>query len=150
LFAIKPLKMQNLKETTDKLLSFFNFKESKIEIDEEKKRVSLYIDDETVNSKNMTSVINSFNRLLKLIAKKYDEGPIRVDINNHHREREKLVIELAKAGAKKASITKSDVVLPPMNAFERHLVHEELSVRPDLKTESIGEGTSRRVVIKNI
>jgi predicted RNA-binding protein Jag len=121
-----------------------------VEIDEEKKRVSLKIDDETVNAKTMPILINSFNKVLKLVAKKYDEGPITVDVNNHHREREKLVVELAKAGAKKASVTKSDVVLPPMNAFERHLVHEELSVRPDLKTESIGEGQSRRVVIKFI
>jgi predicted RNA-binding protein Jag len=142
--------MQNLKETTTKLLSFFGFRESSVEIDEERKRVSLRIEDESVNTKTMPVLINSFNRVLKLIAKKYDEGPITVDVNNHHREREKLVMELAKAGAKKASITKNDVVLPPMNAFERHLVHEELSVRPDLKTESIGEGQSRRVVIKFI
>ncbi len=142
--------MRNLKEATTKLLSFFGFKESSVEIDEEKKRVSLKIDDETVNAKTMPILINSFNKVLKLVAKKYDEGPITVDVNNHHREREKLVVELAKAGAKKASVTKSDVVLPPMNAFERHLVHEELSVRPDLKTESIGEGQSRRVVIKFI
>ncbi len=142
--------MQNLKETTTKLLSFFGFRESSVEVDEDKKRVSLKIDDESVNAKTMPILINSFNKVLKLVAKKYDEGPITVDVNNHHRERERLVIELAKAGAKKASVTKNDVVLPPMNAFERHLVHEELSVRPDLKTESIGEGQSRRVVIKFI
>ena len=61
-----------------------------------------------------------------------------------------MVIELAKAAAKKSAITKTDVVLPPMNPFERHLVHEELSVRPDVKTESTGAGNSRRVVIKYI
>lgn len=142
--------MQNLKETTTKLLSFFGFREANVEIDEERKRVSLKIDDDVLNAKNMPILINSFNRVLRLIAKKYDEGPITVDINNHHKEREKLVVELAKAGAKKASITKNDVILPPMNAFERHLVHEELSIRPDLKTESIGEGQARRVVIKFI
>ncbi|MFA4999285.1 MAG: R3H domain-containing nucleic acid-binding protein [Parcubacteria group bacterium] len=142
--------MQNLKEITTKLLPLFGFKEASVEIDEEKKRVSLKIDDGTINAKNMPALINAFNRVLKLIAKKYDEGPITVDVNNHHREREKLVVELAKAGAKKAATTKGDVVLPPMNAFERHLVHEEISVRPDLKTESVGEGQSRRVVIKFI
>jgi len=127
-----------------------DFRESRADFDEERKRVSLYIDDESVNPKTIPIVINSFNRVLKLIAKKHDEGPIMVDVNNHHREKEKLVIELAKAGAKKASMTKADVSLPPMNAFERHLVHEELSVRPDVRTESIGEGPSRRVVIKFI
>jgi spoIIIJ-associated protein len=142
--------MENLKEITNKLLEFLDFRESRADFDEERKRVSLYIDDESVNPKTIPIVINSFNRVLKLIAKKHDEGPIMVDVNNHHREKEKLVIELAKAGAKKASMTKADVSLPPMNAFERHLVHEELSVRPDVRTESIGEGPSRRVVIKFI
>jgi len=142
--------MQNLKETTVKLLSFFNFRETSVEINEEIKRISLRIEDEIVNAKNMPIIIGSFNQILKLIAKKYNEGPIIVDVNNYHQEREKLVIALAKAGAKKAVITKNDVILPPMNAFERHLVHEELSVRPDLKTESIGEGKSRRVVVKFI
>ena len=142
--------MQNLKKTAVKLLSFFNFKEADVEINEEIKRISLRIEDEVINAKNMPIVIGSFNQILKLIAKKYDEGPIVVDVNNYHQEREKLVIALAKAGAKKAALTKNDVILPPMNAFERHLVHEEISVRPDLKTESTGEGQSRRVIVKFI
>ena len=142
--------MQNLKITTVKLLSFFNFREIDVEINEEIKRISLRIEDEIINAKNMPILVSSFNQILKLIAKKYDEGPIVVDVNNYHQEREKLVIALAKAGAKKAALTKNDVILPPMNAFERHLIHEELSARPDLKTESIGEGQSRRVVVKFI
>ena len=57
-------------------------------------------------------------------------------------------MELARAGAKKAAITKNDVVLPPMNAYERRLIHTELSIRPDIKTESVGQDLSRQVVIK--
>lgn len=142
--------MQNLKDTTIKLLSFFNFYEYNVEIDQEKKHIFLRIDDDIIRNQDITILISAFNKILKLIAKKYDEGPIMVDINNHYREREKLIIELAKAGAKKVTVTKNEVILPPMNPFERHLVHEELSIRPDLKTESIGEGKSRRVVIKLI
>lgn len=142
--------MKNLKEITNQLINFFGFRDSRVEYDEERKRVSIYIDDEVITSKDIPTLINCFNKILKLIAKKYDEGPIMVDVNNYHREREKLVVELAKAGAKKTASTKADVVLPPMNSFERHLVHEELSVRPDVRTESVGEGASRRVVIKYI
>ncbi len=142
--------MQNLKEITTKLLDFCQFNNANIDIDEDKKRVSLRIDDEIINTKNMPIIISAFSQIFKLIAKKYNEGPVTVDVNNYFRDKEKLIIELAKAGAKKASTTKSDVILPPMNAFERHLVHEELSIRPDIKTESIGEGSSRRVVVKFI
>ncbi len=142
--------MQNLKETTVKLLAFLRFKEASVDVNEEIKRISLQIEDEAINTKNMPIIISAFNQILKLIAKKHDEGPITVDVNNYHQEKERLVIALAKAGAKKAALTKNDVILPPMNAFERHLIHEELSARPDLKTESIGEGKSRRVVVKFI
>ena len=37
-----------------------------------------------------------------------------------------------------------------MSAFERRIIHEFLSDASDLKTESIGTGRSRRVVIKYI
>jgi len=142
--------MQNLKEITTQLLALCHFEDASVVIDDKSKKVSLRIYDDIVNTKDMPIIIHAFSRVLKLIAKKYDEGPISVDINNYHGEKEKLVVELAKAGAKKAAITQNDVVLPPMNAFERHLVHEELAIRPDIKTESIGEGQARRVVVKFI
>lgn len=142
--------MQNLKEITNKLMQMLNFHESRVEFDEENKKVSIYINDETINSIKTAELIVWFDRILRLVAKKYDEGPITVDVNGFHHDREKLVAELAKAGAKKSAITKTDVVLPPMNSFERHLVHDEIATRPDLRTESIGEGTNRRVVIKYI
>ena len=37
-----------------------------------------------------------------------------------------------------------------MSAFERRIVHEFLSDATDLKTESVGFGGARRVVIKYI
>ena len=73
-----------------------------------------------------------------------------LDINNYRREREHLIGEIAKAAARKALMNKQDVELPIMNAYERRLVHMELASRPDVKTESIGEGAERRVVIKPI
>lgn len=142
--------MKNLKEQTDKLLSLLGFREARAEYDEENKRVSIYVSDETITEKQIPVLIGSFDKVLKLIAKKYDEGPINVDVNNHHKEREKMIVELAKAAAKKAATTKTDVTLPPMNSFERRLVHNEIAVRPDLKTESVGEGVSRRVIVKYI
>lgn len=142
--------MQNLKEITNKLMQMLNFRESRVEFDDENKKVSIYINDETINSIKTSELIVWFDRILRMVAKKYDEGPIMVDVNGFHHDREKLVTELAKAGAKKSAITKADVVLPPMNSFERHLVHDEIATRPDLRTESTGEGNNRRVVIKYI
>ncbi|MBI4193021.1 MAG: hypothetical protein HY536_00140 [Candidatus Colwellbacteria bacterium] len=141
--------MQRLKENTERLLALMGFREVRIELDEARKHVSLHVDDEAVTSRTLPGIANHLARVVKLIAKKLDEGPLSmVDFNNYYREREKLIVELARAGARKASITKHEVALPPMNAYERRLVHEELAIRPDVKTESAGEGVDRKVIIK--
>ena len=74
--------------------------------------------------------------------------PMYVDINNYLANREQLILELAKAAARKVNTAKQSVNLPPMNAYERRLVHLELAMRPDVQTESEGEGLSRHVVVR--
>ena len=52
--------------------------------------------------------------------------------------------------AERARYFKSNIEVDPMSAFERRIIHEFLSDATDLKTESMGEGPQRRVVIKYI
>ena len=73
---------------------------------------------------------------------------VGVDVNNYKKERERLLTELAKAAARKVLAEKKDVELPVMNAYERRIVHVELATRPDVKTESVGEGSERHIVVK--
>jgi predicted RNA-binding protein Jag len=35
-----------------------------------------------------------------------------------------------------------------MNSYERRIVHVELAIHPNVKTESVGEGRERYIVIK--
>jgi len=140
--------MQNLKSIIEKLLPLFGFREARVDFDETNRRVAFFIDDEIITARNTPEMVIYLNRILGLIAKKLDEGPVAVDVNNCRKEREKFIIELARAAAKKSAATKGDVILPPMNAYERRLIHTELSVRPDIKTESVGQGSGRQVVIK--
>ena len=39
-------------------------------------------------------------------------------------------------------------MLKPMSPFERRIVHMALAEYPDIITQSVGEGETRRVVIK--
>jgi len=39
-------------------------------------------------------------------------------------------------------------MLDPMPSFERRIIHLELADRKDIKTESVGEGVERRIVIR--
>ena len=142
--------MRNFGAIAEQLLNSFGFEEASVDIDAEHRRVSLSIRDAVLTPQNHAALITHFSRILRLIAKKYDEGPIVVDLNNYRRERERLIVEHAKAAARKAVATRLDVSLPPMNAYELHLVHQELAMRPDIKTESTGEKQGRFVVVSFI
>jgi spoIIIJ-associated protein len=50
--------------------------------------------------------------------------------------------------AERARSFQYDVELSPMSAYERLIVHTTLQDAPNVRTESQGEGRSRRVVIK--
>lgn len=131
------------------IVSRMGMPEVRAEADPEGRRISLYVNDEYVPlNKSIMQFVGSLNYMVQLIAKKNGWEPVFVDVNNYRRERERLILELARAAAKKAQVTKQDVSLPAMNAYERRLVHTELAMRPDVKTESIGEGKERYVVIR--
>ncbi|MEI6581094.1 MAG: R3H domain-containing nucleic acid-binding protein [bacterium] len=77
-----------------------------------------------------------------------EEINIMVDINGFQKKRIENLHATAHMMAERARYFKSSIEVDPMPAFERRIIHEFLSEETDLKTESTGEGMSRRVVIK--
>lgn len=96
------------------------------------------------------SNLKDFEFVLKLIVKKKFPrfSSVFFDVNGYRREREKIIRAQARQAAKEAVLKKESVMLEPMNAYERRLIHIELSTRPDVTTESIGKEPNRRVVVK--
>lgn len=142
--------MQQLQETIQKLIELMGFNDFSINYDPEGSRFSIFLNEGEGFKKFLPYFVSDFNYLIKLISKKYNLGPVVIDINNYRREREDLILEIARASARKAVSEKQEVFLPAMNAYERRLVHMELAGRPDVNTESVGEERERRVVIKPI
>ena len=127
------------------------FSDYRLEISEDGSRNALFIyENENFIREHLPMIVESMNHLLQMIAKKNDAKPIFLDINNYRHEREGLIAELARAAAKKAATTKQAVSLPAMNSYERRIVHVELAVHPNVRTESMGEGKERYIVIKPI
>ena len=87
--------------------------------------------------------------LKSLLRRKLGE-PVYVvlDINDYRKNKEHYVRELARDTADEVSLLKTPKELPAMNAAERRIVHMELQERSDIETESVGEGETRRVVVK--
>lgn len=103
--------------------------------------------------------LSALNHLVRrIIENKYpvQEGEnamipsVLVDINGFQKKRIENIHAIAHMMAERARYFKSSIEVDPMSAFERRIVHEFLADATDLKTESTGEGRSRRVVIKYI
>lgn len=136
-------------EKIKKLVDLAGFYTPEVTIESEHRKILIMSDDEIVRS-NLESVLPAVEHLINLMAHRDKQPAFVVDINYYRRERERLIVELAKAAAKKAVMTKLEIALPAMNAYERRLVHVEISTRPDLKTESVGIGKDRHIIIQPI
>lgn len=131
------------------LFTLMGFPDVKVTVDEEHRKISLFFDDEFIHE-NVVHIIPAFEHLVNLMLRRDDLPSCVVDVNFYRRERERLIVELARAASKKAMLTKSSIELPPMNAYERRLVHMEITTHPELTTESVGAGKERHVVIKRL
>jgi spoIIIJ-associated protein len=77
------------------------------------------------------------------------ESPLfLVDVDDYRAKQIRDIETKAKMMAERARSFQYDVELSPMSAYERLIVHTALQNEPNVKTESQGEGRSRRVVIK--
>lgn len=87
--------------------------------------------------------------LKKIIKKKYgEETKFTLDINDYRVKRLEGLKQDVKNAAKEVRMYHRQVVLRPMSAFERRVVHLLLAEYPDIATESMGEEPNRRVIIK--
>jgi predicted RNA-binding protein Jag len=76
------------------------------------------------------------------------EGLFLIDVNGYRTQKIKDLQSKALMMADRARSLQYDVELSPMSAYERLIVHTTLQDAPNVKTESLGEGRNRRVVIK--
>lgn len=141
--------MQNIIEKTTKLLSLMGFSEVRVEVEEEHKKIGAHIGDGLTRDE-IGLMLPALEHVVNLITRQEKLPPYVVDLNYYRKERERLIAELARAAARKAVATKTEVELPPMNGYERRLVHVEIATHPELTTESVGTGKERRVIIKRI
>jgi spoIIIJ-associated protein len=70
-----------------------------------------------------------------------------VDVEGYKARRKEMLTGLALRMAEKAAETLQPVILEPMSAYERRIIHIALRDHPQVMTESTGEGDSRKVMI---
>jgi spoIIIJ-associated protein len=83
-----------------------------------------------------------------LVAHKTEQAPkLVVDVEGYRTRRERSLRELAKRMAERVQSNRQPITLEAMPPNERRIVHLSLRDHPAVKTQSIGEGDHRRVMI---
>ena len=72
---------------------------------------------------------------------------IHIDAENYRQKREESLRRLAEKTAEKAARYRKNMILEPMNAYERHVIHTALQDWEDITTYSTGNEPNRRIVV---
>ena len=93
--------------------------------------------------------LDAIERILNCIVNKVSLAKRRVfvDTEGYRERREERLIEMANQIAEKVRYTGRDVVLAPMSARDRRIIHVTLKEDEVVSTYSQGEGEMRRVVV---
>ncbi len=93
--------------------------------------------------------ISSLQLILALLAHtRLGEWPhVVLNINDYRQRRQQNLTEMASAAATQATTTGQEVIMPPMESYDRRIIHLALSENPQVRSESVGEGKNRRLVI---
>jgi len=96
--------------------------------------------------------LQALNELAKLAvsAKFKKKFRILLDIGDYKDKKYSRVVYMAKKTAHEVQQTHIDVKLDPMTPDERKKVHNALSAFSNIKTESIGDGKDRAIVVKYV
>lgn len=114
---------------------------------------NLYID---IEGKDMAVLIgrrgqtlDSLQYLISLVVNKNREDYVRIilDTENYREKRKETLEKLAHKLAYKAKKLRKDVILEPMNPYERRIIHSALQGNPSINTRSEGEEPFRKVII---
>ena len=76
-----------------------------------------------------------------------DKSRVTIDIEGYRRKREETLRALARRMANKAKRNRRSVMLEPMSAYERRIIHSEIQNIEGVSTNSIGSDNNRKIVI---
>ena len=93
--------------------------------------------------------LDSLQYLVSLVVNKNKDEYLRVvlDTENYRAKRKETLESLAEKLAAKVKKSRKNVILEPMNPYERRIIHSALQNNPNVSTKSEGDEPYRKVVI---
>ena len=93
------------------------------------------------------AVLQALEHLLQRALGERFSGRLVLDATGYREAREARLTERAHAWADEVRRSGRPRELPPMNAYDRRLVHLAMAEEPGVRSFSVGEGSRRRVTI---
>jgi len=156
---------QEIQNLIKELVEKITLKINGIQVEEENQKNTWFrieVDEPDFFLQRNGEALQALNHLIRRIVENKTSGAsedggnlensrrILIDINNFQKRRVENIRAVAHMMSERARYFKANIEVDPMSAFERRIVHEFLSDALDLKTESVGFGPTRRVVIKYV
>ena len=147
-------KKEKLKKTTEELLDRLGLGPAEVTVEEgtedEGLKIEITGDDLGVLIGYHGETLSSLQHLLGMITYRAlgEWVPLLVDVAGYRQARGQKLTEIAHAAADRVRFLQKEVELVPMPAWERRLIHLIVADSDGVSSGSIGEGYSRRVVIK--
>lgn len=142
---------EKVSEYLENILSLLGL-EGSFEIEEKEEGVFVSIDaeDPGILIGRNGETLASLQLILNLISSRQmgeNSKRIVVDVSSWRKSKEEELASKAKSWAEKVTETKEPLELQPMPAWQRRIVHMAVEETAGVKSESIGEGPERRLVI---
>ena len=116
-------------------------------------RIEIKGDDSGILIGHHGETLDAIQYLVNLCASRKSESAkrefvkISVDIEGYREKREETLRALARRMAAKAVKNRRNVVLEPMNPYERRIIHSEVQGIENVSTHSVGSDENRKIVI---
>ena len=142
-----------VKEFLDRVLAAMEVEaEVIIEYDEEKSYMNINLEgnDMGILMGKRGQTLDSLQYLASLVVNKDTKNnyiKVKLDTENYRERRKETLENLAKNIAHKVKRTRRNVVLEPMNPYERRIIHSTLQKDKYVDTHSEGEEPYRKVVV---
>jgi len=93
--------------------------------------------------------LDALQMLLTRMVQKEVKRPIRVilDVDDYRKRRTETLSKMALRLGEKAKRSGQPLTIGPFNAHDRRVIHMALKEDPLLRTESIGEGDTKKITI---
>lgn len=145
---------EHITEVLQTILGFLGISFTEITIEKDEKTGSLRFVIHTPQSATLIGEhgarLLALNHLVKRIVEREEKDEhitFFIDVNDYQKKHIEDIRMKAQVLAERARYFKSSVEMDPMSSYERMIIHSEFTEVPDIKTESVGMGKDRRVVI---